>query len=110
MFTKVTAVIMIMLLCFAAGAYAQEEGEHNAITKLGQGVINGTTFWLEFPKQIYNTTKEDDILVGLTYGLVKGVAYSVLRLASGVYDITTMPIPPYDRVLLEPKFVFEGWE
>lgn len=106
-------VIVAATLGLAMSGYAQEPAaaqDHNAGTKLAQGVVNGVTFPIEFPKQIYLTTKSDNILSGLTFGMAKGICYGLLRLASGVYDTVTCVIPPYGKVQMEPKYVFEGWE
>jgi len=35
------------------------------MTKAGRGLANATTGWLELPKQIYTTSKEDGIAKGI---------------------------------------------
>lgn len=77
--------------------------------KFGRGLANAATGWVELPRQIYLVSSETDPLTGLIYGTIKGVSYSVLRTGSGAYDVASFVIPPYDRPLLNPEFVFEGW-
>ena len=108
MFKKsVSLVIMVALLVLGMNAYAQDK---NAATKFVRGLANGITAFIEIPKQVYLTSKEREPFTGLTYGLAKGVCYGLLRTASGVYEVVTFAIPPYDKPVLEPDFVFEGWD
>lgn len=78
----------------------------NCLDKLGQGLIDGATGWCEYPKQIVETTKEDGIAVGLTWGQIKGVAYGLERSGLGAYNTGFFLVPPYDRPVLDPKYVF----
>ncbi len=108
MFKKVVALVLVYwIFSSALTAYAYER---NAATKLGRGFANGTTCWIEVPKQAYLTGKHRDPLSGITYGVVKGACYTIIRAASGVYDVVTFLIPPYDAPIFEPEFVFEEWE
>lgn len=101
------AIILGFLIVLVPEAFAEH---HNPATKLGRGIANAATGWVEIPKQVYLTSSEYDPLTGLVFGSVKGVCYAVLRTASGAYDGGTFLVPPYDKPLLEPKFVFEGWK
>jgi len=49
-------------------SYAQDPAK-----KLGRGLANILTGWVELPKNIYDTSVEDNPLSGLTIGLAKGV-------------------------------------
>ncbi|MCF7907928.1 MAG: exosortase system-associated protein, TIGR04073 family [Candidatus Omnitrophica bacterium] len=108
MVKKIVALMLVIGICsMSFGAYAYDQ---NAATKLARGIVNGVTSWIEVPKQVYLVSKEREPLTGITYGMVKGVVYTVLRVTEGAYDIASFAIPPYDQPLLEPEFVFEGWE
>lgn len=80
--------------------------------KLGRGLVNTLTGVVEIPKKVYMISKSDNILMGLTWGWVKGTAVGLLRTACGVYETLTFPIPaPADyEPIMDPEFVFEGWE
>ncbi|MBL7085309.1 MAG: exosortase system-associated protein, TIGR04073 family [Candidatus Omnitrophica bacterium] len=96
--TVVLGIVLLMVTpCFA----------ENCFDKLGRGLINGATGWCEYPKQIVETSKEDNIAVGLTWGQAKGVAMGVARTGLGAYDTATFYLPPYDKPVLEPKHLFE---
>ena len=94
------AVVVVLNICTAC--YAQ-----NALKKLGRGVANIITGWIEIPKNVYDTSQEENILMGLTVGLAKGLGMSVIRTGVGIYDTVTFPFPvPEDyEPLLEPEYV-----
>ena len=90
--------ITLTTVCFASDPF----------TKLGRGVANTLTGWVELPKNIYNTSVQDNAFAGLTLGLAKGAGMSLVRTGAGIYEIATFPFPlPQDyRPILEPEYVF----
>ncbi len=66
---------------------------HPAAQKLGRGIGNIATGWMEIPATMEKRYTPQDaptaIFTGLTYGLLKGVA----RTAVGVYETVTCAIP-----------------
>jgi len=102
----VVAVVVVSMLSFAAPSYAQDAG-----AKLWRGTVNILTGWIELPKTVYDTSVEDNALMGATVGVVKGLWMSVLRTGVGVYEVVTFPIPVpeyYDPVM-EPEFVLDEY-
>jgi putative exosortase-associated protein (TIGR04073 family) len=91
------AVVVILgsAVCFASDPF----------TKLGRGVANTLTGWVELPKNIYNTSVEDNAFTGMTLGLAKGAGMILVRTGAGIYEIATFPFPlPEDyRAILEPE-------
>jgi len=104
--TKGFAIILVafIILGAASNCFAQD-----AAKKLGRGLGNILTGWVELPKNIYDTSVEQNVLAGLTIGLAKGVGMTVVRTGAGVYDTATFPFPlPEDyKPLIEPEFVFK---
>ncbi len=103
-----------LILCFIAitlPAFAEEGSVIEKMgKKLGRGLVNVVTGWIELPKNIYDTSVEtNNPLMGITYGLVKGVGMTVVRTGAGAYDVVTFlfPIPEGYKPVLEPEFVFE---
>ena len=96
-------VALMMILSMASTSYAQDPGK-----KLMRGLANIITGWVELPKNIYETSVEDNIFAGLTIGLAKGVGMTIVRTGAGVYETITFPFPiPEDYApVLEPEFVF----
>lgn len=80
--------------------------------KLGRGITNSLTGVVEIPKKMYLISKNDNLALGLTWGLVKGTAVGLLRTTAGVFETLTFPIPaPADyEPIIHPEFVFEEWE
>lgn len=99
----IIAVVMVMVLAVASASYAQDPAK-----KLGRGLANVLTGWIELPKNIYDTSVEENPLAGLTIGLAKGVGMTIVRTGAGIYEVVTFPFPiPEDYgPVLEPEFVF----
>ncbi len=100
---KIATAIMagVLIVGFAAVSSAD-----NCFNKLGRGVMNTVTGWLEYPNQIVEVSKEYNPFAGATFGQAKGVGYGVYRTGVGVFDTVTFLIPPYDATYMQPKFVF----
>lgn len=108
------AISGVLILCFIAvtlPAFAEEGSIIEKMgKKLGRGIVNVVTGWIELPKNIYDTSVEtNNPLMGITYGLVKGVGMTVVRTGAGAYDVATFlfPLPEDYKPILEPEFVFE---
>jgi putative exosortase-associated protein (TIGR04073 family) len=77
--------------------------------KLARGVANFTTGWLEFPKQIYITSKEDGIAKGLTVGPLKGIGMTLVRTGAGVGEALTFFVayPGFFDPFFDPSYVWQ---
>ena len=105
-------IVVILALMFVLNLWSTNCYAQNPIKKLGRGVANIITGWVEIPKNVYETTQDENILMGLTVGLAKGLGMSVIRTGAGIYDTVTFPFPiPQDyEPLLEPEYVLgEEW-
>ena len=100
---KLITLLVVISMLLAPMAHAQ-----NPAKKLSRGFINMFTGWAELPRNIYDTTIEENLLVGITIGIIKGIGMAIVRTGAGVYEIITFPFPvPHDYVpVLEPEFVF----
>jgi putative exosortase-associated protein (TIGR04073 family) len=78
-------------------------------TKLVRGTANVLTGWMEFPKQIYLTFKEDGIAKGIFVGPVKGVGMLLVRTASGAGEMATFFVayPGFYDPYFDPSYVWE---
>jgi len=99
----IIAVVMLMVLAVATSSYAQDPAK-----KLGRGLANILTGWIELPKNIYDVSVQDNPLAGLTIGLAKGIGMTIVRTGAGIYEVATFPFPiPEDYgPVLQPEFVF----
>ena len=121
---KVTDVVALLLCIFAfltlaAGAWAgpyktvesssPQEIVSGMSKKATRGVANVATGWLEFPKQIYVTSKEDGPVSGIFIGPLKGVGMTILRTVSGAAELLTFfsAYPNFYAPYFEPAFVWQ---
>lgn len=97
------ALAMAFFLSSAAVCYAQDP-----FTKLGRGVANTLTGWVELPKNVYDTSVNDNAFAGITLGLAKGIGMGLVRTGAGLYEVVTFPFPLPEnyRPILEPEYVF----
>lgn len=81
----------------------------NPVTKLGRGLTNLATGWLEIPKEIAAQLHEKGeipaFLSAPWLGLVKGLG----RMLVGIYDAATclIPFPKGYKPVIQPEYVFE---
>lgn len=102
---KVFAVFIMVTL--VAGSVAPDAFAQNAVRKLGRGLANILSGIIEFPLNIVDVTGEEGLIGGITYGVVKGAAMTVLRTGVGVYEVLTFPLPfpgGYNPIV-EPEFL-----
>jgi putative exosortase-associated protein (TIGR04073 family) len=104
-------VVLIILLAAAGWAPAAGAAEGNAgkaFNKLTRGMINTVTGWVEVPKRIHETSTASGAGAGLTWGVLRGLGYGIVRTAAGLYEIVTFPVPApegYEPIML-PEYVF----
>ena len=87
---KVLIVVMMVgiVVLGAPTAWAQDP-----IHKMGRGLVNVLTCWIELPKQLHLGKQEDNPIAGMAHGLAKGVSLFVVRGGMGLYEAVTFPIP-----------------
>lgn len=61
--------------------------------KVSQGFSNMAFGFLEIPKNVVNITNEQNIFVGMTWGILRGAAHGVGRTLVGTAEFITSPIP-----------------
>ena len=98
---------LILTVSLVTDCFAQTQ-----IKKLERGAINTVTGWLEVPKVIYETSVEENVLSGLTFGFVEGCGLAIVRIGAGIYEVLTFPfeVPEGYVPVLEPEFVFTQTE
>lgn len=99
----------LMVLGLQSTCVAAEEGSGSQATpanKLGYGLTNLLTGWVEIPNHISEVSEERDMLAGITVGTIKGSVYAVGRTAAGALDAATFVFPSYDKPIMEPLYQF----
>jgi len=99
-------------ICFSMPPYEIDRDQLNytnkPINKLGRGVINVATFWMEIPAEVAKVSKEKDPASGLTFGVVQGVITSAVRGVTGVLDTATFMIPSYSKPAMKPEYAWQA--
>ena len=100
-------LVGVVLWLFAGTAEAQMQ-PGGAVMKLGRGLANVFTGWVEIPKRIYETSQLQGTAAGVTWGLLRGLGYGFIRTAAGVYETFTFPFPapPNYAPVISPEYVF----
>ena len=94
---KLTIVLLFLSICLGANSRAQASS-CSAAGKLVRGVITVATSPLEIPKQaraywLEGAKKTPHVLVWIFCGAVKGMVNMTVRIASGVWDVVSFPVP-----------------
>ena len=79
--------------------------------KLTRGVTNAVTSIVEIPKQTILTGR-DMGTVGYIVGPIKGVGMTLYRGLTGLVEVVfcMVPQPGYYDPMMDPEFVWQGWE
>lgn len=84
-------------------SYGSEVGAKalNGFTNLATGV-------LEVPKNIINTSNQSNIFYGIIGGLFKGLVHTAGRLAVGLTDLVTFPLPT--KPIAQPLYIWDDFD
>ncbi|MBS0424347.1 MAG: exosortase system-associated protein, TIGR04073 family [Proteobacteria bacterium] len=96
-----TACILTCCLMMTSPAKA----ESYFFDKLSQGAANIAFGFIEIPKNVVNITNDQNILVGLTWGLIRGIIQGVSRTLVGGVEVITSPIPTAE--FASPAYVWD---
>ena len=101
--SKLIVCVIIISLCFTSISYA------GAFKKLGRGLANTCTGWIEIFATIEEKFEEEEYMIAVFYGFPEGLVRALARTAIGIYETVTFPFPiPNDyEVILKPEFVLD---
>ena len=103
---RIAHSLLIALICVGAAtpAYA-----HDPVEKLGRGLANVATCWIELPKRAAAGRYAENPWIGVSSGLVNGASLTLLRFGVGAYETLTFPFgstSPYESMEL-PDYAWE---
>ena len=108
-FRVVSGFVFIWAIFLAAPLAMAQDPIH----KMGRGVVNVLTSWIEIPKQLHLGSQEDNPITGIAMGVGRGVGLTVLRIGVGAYEAVTFPlayprgyVSPYEQMSL-PDYAWE---
>jgi putative exosortase-associated protein (TIGR04073 family) len=101
-----TACVLCSALLSTGSALADEQGYLSGVgSKFSQGLANTATGFIELPKNIINISHEQNVFVGLSWGVLRGVFETVSRTTVGAAELITSPIPTSD--FITPNYVWD---
>ncbi|MFK7896189.1 MAG: exosortase system-associated protein, TIGR04073 family [Myxococcota bacterium] len=103
------AFILALVFVLSAALPAMASAGGTPAKKLGRGAVNVVLGPLALPGQVVQTTREQGVFLGLTWGVVKGVGWTVATEAVGLWEVLTCPFetPPEFVAILDPVYPWE---
>ena len=110
---RLRSIVVLAAALGATGVIAEPAWAQDPIHKMGRGVVNILTGWIELPKQIHLGSQEENPIVGLGRGLFRGASLTVIRAGVGIFEALTFPLP-YPKAYASPYESMElndyAWE
>ena len=105
--TRTLLAVAILLLLSAHPAAAQ-----TAVRKMGRGLANMTTSFLEVPGQMVKETRAQGAGIGIPLGFAKGLGMIIPRVLVGVYELLSAPFPAPAgyRPIINPEFPWDYFD
>ena len=108
-----TAALALAFVAPAAQADREDASHHTAVAKLGRGLADMTTGFLELPGNIVAENRDHGAGSAATVGFAKGLGMIPVRELVGVYNFVTAPFPYPNNYgpILHPEYpwgYFEG--
>jgi len=109
-------LLLAALLVMPLAAHAEEQQPEMIVEKMAvkfsRGLANAVTGIVELPKQTILTGREMGALGYIVVGPLKGIGMTFYRTVIGVVEVAfcTVPQPGYYDPMLDPAYVWEGWE
>ncbi len=106
-------LIYTMLVAVSMGVGAPAAWAQDPIAKMGRGVVNILTSWIEIPKNIHTGNQQENPVVGVASGVLKGAGMTLLRVGVGAFEVVTFPFPypkDYGSVYESMEMSDYAWE
>ncbi len=103
-------IVLIFIFLMSVTGTQAIAGDYNAAEKLGRGIANFFTGWVEIPAEFGRVIEKKGDLAAVFVAPFTGIAKAIGRTAVGLYDALTFPIPfPSGyKPVIEPEFVLQN--
>lgn len=101
------SLILSIFFLFSSQAVAADSYFSNSSEKFVSGIVNAATGWVELPKNIVLTSRNEGALYGATIGVATGIMHTVGRSLVGILDAVTFFIPTKPSV--NPPFIWQDF-
>jgi putative exosortase-associated protein (TIGR04073 family) len=105
---KSLPLLFALCVLFPQSAMAEESYTQRMGQKLAVGFANIVTGFVELPKTIIVTGKENGPAYGATAGFATGLIHMVGRTLFGVADFITFPIPT--KPMIYPDYIWNDFD
>lgn len=98
-------VAIVLLVCLVIIGLSLQAMAEDRVKRAVKNTLLG---WTEIPKSITKVTKDtDNPFLGITVGLLKGIANTFSRTTSGIADVVTLPCPSIDEPVIKDTMIDE---
>jgi putative exosortase-associated protein (TIGR04073 family) len=110
---KISTIICILVLLAGSATMSLADTKvepypGNLEEKLGAGLLNSVTGWLELVKTPMALSKKDGLGWGLTLGLPMGVFNAIGRTSCGLFDVVTFILPT--KPMVKPNMIWQDFD
>lgn len=102
---KILAACVLSGALFTVPAAQAESYMTGFSNKVSQGLANIAFGFAELPKNVINISDDQNIFVGMTWGIIRGTVQGVTRTLIGGAELLTSPIPTSDYA--SPAYVWD---
>jgi len=102
------ALVGVVLICLVAQARAGDSYGEKVGRKLGIGLANIVTSWVEIPKCMINDYNRTHLFFGIAGGAAQGLVNTGGRILTGVLDVITFPLPT--KPIPQPPLVWQDFD
>ncbi len=101
------AMLLMTITFLSTPLVPQARAEEDMWSKLGRGISNIGTGWMEIFNQPTQMAEEKRWPIALAGGIPKGIFYFYMRTMVGVYETVTffVPAPANYQPIMEPEFI-----
>ena len=105
----IKSILVVVSLFMVSSGIAMADKSHSLKVgeKLGAGLANVATGFVEIPKTIYVTGKENGAFYGATAGFMTGMMHMMGRTLFGAMDLVTFMIPT--QPLVRTEYVWQNF-
>jgi putative exosortase-associated protein (TIGR04073 family) len=115
--TRCLAVLVLVAALIGAPPSARADMKYNMndsdgtkiMKKLGRGVVNDLTFWVELPMAWVDYFDQRDPFTAIVFGTADGIVNAADRGWGGTYETVffSVPSPRYYKPVLDPETIFD---
>ena len=102
---QTSLLLAAVLLIVSLSGRAEQSYVATIGNKAGTGLLNAAAGWMEIPKTMIVTSRNEGLGIGLTGGFFMGLANTLGRSVMGVVDLATFPIPT--KPMVTPPLIWE---